>query len=412
MTKPRKASEQKKDTIPSLHGSDDGIKKKRVNTQTALVNSIRKKKMEKVMLHEYELEKLNKDEDKNDFMSKIKDDNATTVEGQFDMMRGLMKKTNKKSGLDMFDETEKNDEPVDEKNLVNSSEQQMSILDKVLSKQKPKHDEFKSKYEKMSEMTMPFEESKPNFIPVSDVAQTLSATKQISSATTTFTGDKDLPFIKAAISKTICMYCEREKTPKGMMIKYIVIINDKDEVIYHSATQEVREMMTEDQNESSTTGLGEATYPLASIRDHVSKILRKSFVVVGHTIFHNLIGLFGPRNVHEYKSKLRDIAVVDPNTELPLETALITNVSMIISRLLGLTNTKKMNRIETAISILKSYKLHAKTFDQYSKKSTLDLLGFEERQLIKREHKANYQQKYMTTINNNIDHLMAQMKNK
>ncbi|KAF0982222.1 hypothetical protein FDP41_011677 [Naegleria fowleri] len=93
-----KKSESSKTTFSS--GGVEGIKKKRVNAQTQLVNSIRKKKMEKALQHEYELEKLHKEEERNDFLSKINDENAvSTVEGQFDMMRGLLKKNKQTIGF-------------------------------------------------------------------------------------------------------------------------------------------------------------------------------------------------------------------------------------------------------------------------------------------------------------------------
>ncbi|KAG2393864.1 hypothetical protein C9374_003628 [Naegleria lovaniensis] len=430
-----KTTSHKKSESSNLFSGVEGIKKKRVNAQTQLVNSIRKKKMEKALQHEYELEKLHKEEERNDFLSKINDENAgATVEGQFDMMRGLLKKTNKRSGLDMFDDddddensslsnTKKDIENVDEQSLVKTSEQQHSILEKVLSK-KQKNDEFKKKYESANSTTTSTnantahtQSHQTKSQPVTTLSiPSVSQSSHQSNAQQVFTGDKELPFIKAPITKTICLHCEREKTPKGMMIKYIVIINDKDEVIYHCISEEVKNLLNSGDDSVDTTsqlsGLGEVTYSLMTIREHVSKILRNAFVVVGHTIFHNLIGIFGPRNVHEFKSKLRDIGVVDPNSEQKYDTTTLTNIPLLISRLLGLTNTKKMNRVEVAINILKAYKLHAKTFDQYSKKSSLDLLGYEERQLMKREQKAQYQQKYMTTINNGIDNLLAQMKNK
>ncbi|KAF0982633.1 hypothetical protein FDP41_011563 [Naegleria fowleri] len=431
-----KKSESSKTTFSS--GGVEGIKKKRVNAQTQLVNSIRKKKMEKALQHEYELEKLHKEEERNDFLSKINDENAvSTVEGQFDMMRGLLKKTNKRSGLDMFDDdddaqeenhsstipsvSKKDDQDIDEERLVKTSEQQYSILEKVLSK-KQKSDEFKKKYESKIVNTTNDNTAQQQYInkhqPVAAISTPASSPHQATSQTQqqAFTGDNEMPFIKAPITKTICLHCEREKTPKGMMIKYIVIINEKDEVVYHCLSEEVKNLLNSGEDPADTTsqlsGLGEVTYSLMTIRDHVSKILRKTFVIVGHTIFHNLIGIFGPRNVHEFKSKLRDVGVVDPNTEQKYDTTTLTNIPLILSRLLGLTNTKKMNRVEIAINMLKSYKLHAKVFDQFSKRSSLDLLGYEERQLMKREQKAHYQQKYMTTINNGIDNILAQMKKK
>ncbi|EFC41651.1 predicted protein [Naegleria gruberi] len=432
-------------TSKSIPSSEEhsGIKKKQ-NTQTVLVNSIRKKKIERAIKNDYETEKAKKEEDKNDFLSKMSEDyNPTSTEGQFEMMRGLMKKTTKKSGLDIFDDDEemeeskkKDEEPIDENHLVKTSEQQVSILEKVLSKKK-KSEELKKKYEKKEAMEkialeqLPFSKSttKSTTTPSSTSATTTSSVKSTTTTTTTDfiplavpqtevkSIDKDLPFVKAPISKTICLHCERERTIRGLMIKYVIVTNDQDEVIYHAASEDTLRAIAEDKEAvaSSTQAnisLGEVTYSLLTIREHLSKIFRKTFVIVGYTIYNDMIGIFGPRNIREFQSKLRDVGIVDPNTEQPLDRSMLTNVSVLLSKLLGLNNTKKMTRIENTTNIYKAYKLHSKIFDKYSKQSSLDLLGFEERQLIKKEKKVQYQQKYMTAINGSIDNILSQMKNK
>jgi len=415
MPKTTKQQQSTQKTKPASGSS--GIKKK--NSQSELVNTIRKKNLEKKLKQEYEMDKIQKEEEKNDFFHKINDDSAAySLEGQFEMMRGLMK-GNKRSGLEIFNEDDDNEpqktsednkndkDMVDEEHLVKTSEQQMSILEKVLAK-KPKVDDLKKKYEKKSAIVEEMQNSS------NPILSSIISTKpsSVSNETSTKTQQFELPFIKAPITKTICLYCERERTLKGMMIKYVVIINDKEQVVYHALSEDAKLATQDDEDASTSTGLGESLYPIHTISDHVSKIMQKAKAVVGHTVYHDMIGLFGPRNIHQIKNKLRDIAVIDPNTEQPLDVASVGNVLLIISKLLGVSDVKKMNRIDIAIAILQSYKLHAKIFDKHSRSSSLDLLGFTEQQSIKREEKVQYQQKYMTAINNGIDNILSQMKRK
>ncbi|KAL9656091.1 hypothetical protein ABK040_007709 [Willaertia magna] len=328
---------------------------------------------EKKRLHEeYIKEQLQKEQEKEDLshtLDKLTAD-ETSITEQFEMMRNLVNNKKKKlydSDSDNDDEN-KEEEKKDEKKLVKDKDHTLSIAERILSKSlEASSDDHQS---------------------------------------------NDKQQIKNNKNKFIALRCEKQRSHLGLNMNYIIIVNDKEEVVF-------------EQFIGTNKDLNEVSF--GSCCKKVCKILKEYKIIIGYNIYNDLQKITDTAKERDLlnnlinEKRIRDLAIINPQIEAPLikeENEEYPDIKVILSKLLNIKEALHWNAMEVAKGMVQLYKIYGKVYNQYCLEDENAIVKLA-RSTSGINHKKGtqtdrikYAESFMQNTNASIDNLIQIMKNK